>query len=433
MSDIRNPVLNAFHDQALRAHRLGGALNVDKRGGFTVDGKNWFGRKALWIKQRLFPQKMRRQNMRVLNALAGAVQKQIGMREAGQYLKSQFGEVAHHPKETGALADRLAGAVKRLAQDADQENPASVSARAKAHADKNFDDFLRPERKANLYRRHLRPPPVPEKQKSGTESAARHDYVNLEKSGGSGRGGRGGGADDPFPNMIPEKPLANPKTVRGDKSQVGEDRLEIKTPKESMATKGEDSDYVNIPEKPYVNFPGVMRAAKPSEVGVEEEHIYEEIPERPPQDPKAKDLYDSPKGGWTPPVSTTRASRAVEAPRVSSRMESLLTALGAEKDAIRGNLTALQPRYSDFIISLAQRPDIAREKGAYLNAAGNFRRPFMEAALVAMLKEEKVIESLPNSADIRLADPQDMAWLQERYRNLPPRSRLSPPLEQLRA
>ena len=318
MSDIRNPVLNAFHDQALRAHRLGGALNVDKRGGFTVDGKNWFGRKVLWIKQRLFPQKMRRQNMRVLNALAGAVQKQIGMREAGQYLKSQFGEVAHHPKETGALADRLAGAVKRLAQDADQENPASVSARAKAHADKNFDDFLRPERKANLYRRHLRPPPVPEKQKSGTESAARHDYVNLEKSGGSGRGGgRGGGADDPFPNMIPEKPLANPKTVRGDKSQVGEDRLEIKTPKESMATKGEDSDYVNIPEKPYVNFPGVMRAAKPSEVGVEEEHIYEEIPEKPPQDPKAKDLYDSPKGGWTPPVSTTpRLQSGGSAPRL---------------------------------------------------------------------------------------------------------------------
>ncbi len=60
--------ISDFAQKARQAQAVGGALRLDKQGGLVVKGNNFFGRAALWLKDRLSPNKARAQNVAVLNA-----------------------------------------------------------------------------------------------------------------------------------------------------------------------------------------------------------------------------------------------------------------------------------------------------------------------------------------------------------------------------
>ena len=60
--------LHHFLQTAQRAHDVGGSLDINKNNELVVKGSTWLGRQVLWLKQHLFPSKMRQQNQKVLDA-----------------------------------------------------------------------------------------------------------------------------------------------------------------------------------------------------------------------------------------------------------------------------------------------------------------------------------------------------------------------------
>lgn len=64
-----NPQFNQFRQVAEQAIKTGGAVRVDKAGTFRAEGKNWLGRKVMWLKSHVMPDKTRADNQRVLHAV----------------------------------------------------------------------------------------------------------------------------------------------------------------------------------------------------------------------------------------------------------------------------------------------------------------------------------------------------------------------------
>ena len=60
--------LEHFVHRANSARELGGGLDINKNNELVVKGNTWLGRAALWVKQHMFPDKIRAQNQRVLDA-----------------------------------------------------------------------------------------------------------------------------------------------------------------------------------------------------------------------------------------------------------------------------------------------------------------------------------------------------------------------------
>ena len=391
MPNMQNPILNAFHDKAVRASQLGGALNVDSHGGFTVDGKSWIGKKVLWLKQHFFPSRMRRQNMRVLTTLAKTLQDNLGVPGAGRMMQKEFGALAGKASSTPLLAARLAKAVENYDRTIERRDLKDNADGAYAYADKVFDEFLRPERniKHNM-RRLLHAPQKPPVKESPAEE---RNTMEQEKS----------------LRAIPSKPEGADQ----------EKRIEIRQPEnEARQMEAQQWDYENMSEALYTNFPGSpYKNAEPSRMREkEDEHIYEPIPgARPLQERSALEEeapHDYANAGFS-------FSRPAEPRGVSSRAETLLAPLGVSGAAMRGKILNLKENYNLFISKLArQQPERA---DLYQNAQGNFRRGFMEAAFLVMLKEEGIIKSLPSSArEMGLQNPQDLQWLQNQYHALAP-------------
>ena len=61
--------LENFAQAAQHAEKVGGSLDINKDNELVVKGSTWLGRQVQWFKQRVFPDKVRQQNQKVLAAL----------------------------------------------------------------------------------------------------------------------------------------------------------------------------------------------------------------------------------------------------------------------------------------------------------------------------------------------------------------------------
>ena len=61
--------LESFSQAAQQAARVGGSLDVTQNNELVVRGSTWLGRQVQWLRGHLFPNKVRQQNQKVLDAL----------------------------------------------------------------------------------------------------------------------------------------------------------------------------------------------------------------------------------------------------------------------------------------------------------------------------------------------------------------------------
>ena len=147
---VSSYALAPLHSAAARAAAIGGALNVDKSGRFLIEGRGWVGRKVLWLKQHLFPSRVRAQNMKVLSALARVIDKERGERGGADLLAAATEASAAEPLRTAEFARSLAEAIERLdveRLDAEVGAPSAVPEKGRVRevrglAQKAFDDFI---------------------------------------------------------------------------------------------------------------------------------------------------------------------------------------------------------------------------------------------------------------------------------------------------
>lgn len=117
--------LRQFSNVAQKAANLHGALKMGADGNLAIEGKNWMGRKTLWLKSRIFPQRMRTQNMAVLNQFAHLVRRETGNAELAHSLVNRYRPLAKEAKAHARFVFELGMAARGLESAAPVSVPAT--------------------------------------------------------------------------------------------------------------------------------------------------------------------------------------------------------------------------------------------------------------------------------------------------------------------
>ena len=97
-----------FISKAQEAHSVGGALRLDNKGHLFIQGTTWWGRKALWLRDHLTSNRVRQQNIKLLNTLSESLMV-AGKRRS---LYSLRGDVGHSRVLTRRIHEMLASLQK---------------------------------------------------------------------------------------------------------------------------------------------------------------------------------------------------------------------------------------------------------------------------------------------------------------------------------
>ncbi len=193
MSATSSSVLQNFHAAAAQVQQAGGALNVNARGQFVVEGKSWLGRAVLWLKRHFMPGAMRSQNRAVLNKLHTALSEETNLRnprlnllrDTRRSINGDPVEYAAHLKQSVVRQQaqaKLAQAPARLPESARLPEPAPhlrqsvVRQQAQAkltQARAGLPESFRPPEPAHAAARGATRPPEPATVESATVESAR--------------------------------------------------------------------------------------------------------------------------------------------------------------------------------------------------------------------------------------------------------------------
>ena len=147
--------LGQFAQTAQRAAQVGGSLDITRNNELVVRGSTWVGRQVQWLRQHLFPGKVRQKNQKVLNALNKTLRNEVGLSD-----HSVSGDILGDAKKfTREIANTTS-----LHQNQRQRDMSALAARRQGYSyfenPKNVKSFPR-----------------------GEQTLIRHVSKNLDKAG----------------------------------------------------------------------------------------------------------------------------------------------------------------------------------------------------------------------------------------------------------
>ena len=125
--------LQGFAHKAQHAHDVGGTLQVTKDNKLVVKGSTWLGRRVQWLRQHLFPGKVRQQNQKVLDAFNDILKRTLHDRKGYRFAPEIMGSAKQF---TAQMAQRSFSNYKEAVLNERQAD-------AESRGGKNFEANLR--------------------------------------------------------------------------------------------------------------------------------------------------------------------------------------------------------------------------------------------------------------------------------------------------